>query len=71
MITNPCVRCPDRKPGTKDSPSCHADCKLYLEFRQLRVEEREALAREKGSEALAVIVRSLNYVKKKHHKHGK
>lgn len=38
-MRNPCRRdCPKRRAGTKDRPSCHADCKEYATWKA----EREA-----------------------------
>lgn len=39
MVRGPCPPdCPDRKPGSKEGPSCHATCKKYKAF----AEERKA-----------------------------
>ena len=40
---NPCVRdCPDRRPGTPTSPSCHADCPRYAAWAAARADDLAA-----------------------------
>lgn len=36
-IKNPCYKCKDRKP-----PSCHSNCKLYSEYKEITEELRLA-----------------------------
>ena len=71
-MTCPCKGCEDRVAATKVSPySCHATCIRYIAWRGEKVNEREELKKHHGVEALAVIVKSLNHVRKKHHRSGK
>lgn len=32
MSSSPCLHCPDRTPGTKDHPGCHATCEKYIAY---------------------------------------
>lgn len=42
MSGSPCFHCPDRKPGTKDSLSCHATCEKYAAYWNERRAENAA-----------------------------
>ena len=48
MNNSPCKNCPDRKPATADTVSCHAECekdKAYAESRRVNSETKLAQLR--------------------------
>ena len=37
----PCKDCEQRRPATKDQPSCHADCEVYADWQKEVAELRD------------------------------
>lgn len=56
----PCKGCTDRRAGSKDSPSCHASCERYNEW-------REQFTAYKPDVALDMQFDTINKIKRQQH----
>ena len=68
-MRNPCKDCADRRPATKDTPSCHADCERYAAWKSEHEAGRAELRKYYNGDAIAVVVEAIKQSKRIQHKH--